>query len=442
MGLQAGVLLISAVKSKLFTAGSSLRSLFTDFAEVSKSTKDIRMNWSTPEDLKKQILRLWERGELLRDMVTGNSRFPLRLTLKSPGSADVTERFDAVRAWSDALANAQTFRLEWREVKHRVQGRQRLPEAVWVDSLDDAFTWIGKRVTAERFSNLLDKTRQERPELLPWLVRKPLKALAAAKVWPGILAVVSWLMEHPRPGMYMRQVDIPGIDSKFIEKHCGILTELFDMALPPEAVMPMYTGISRFAARYGFLEKPVAVRFRVLDGSLSLLSGVRCPDMALDADSFSQLVIRPHCVFITENEINFLAFPQTANAIALFGAGYGWEALARSRWLHHCAIRYWGDIDTHGFAILNQLRAFFPHAESFLMDKATLEEHEAVWGEEGSPVFHELPRLTHGEQDLYDDLRYHRIRKNLRLEQEHIRFGWLQNYLSRHHSINSDSPDI
>ena len=31
-----------------------------------------------------------------------------------------------------------------------------------------------------------------------------------------------------------------------------------------------------------------------------------------------------------------------------------------------------GDIDTHGFAILDTLRARFDHVESFLMDRDTL----------------------------------------------------------------------
>jgi len=43
-------------------------------------------------------------------------------------------------------------------------------------------------------------------------------------------------------------------------------------------------------------------------------------------------------------------------------AGYDADWLARSR------ILYWGDIDTHGFFILNRLRGIFPHAESFLMN--------------------------------------------------------------------------
>lgn len=130
-------------------------------------------------------------------------------------------------------------------------------------------------------------------------------------------------------------------------------------------------------------------------------------------------------VFITENETNFLAFPPVADAMVIFGAGYGWEALARSRWLNRCAIHYWGDIDTHGFAILDQLRGHFGHVDSFLMDRATLDAHAAVWGVEDRPLRVDLPRLAPEESTLYDDLRGNRIREGLRLEQEHVGFGWL-----------------
>ena len=34
-----------------------------------------------------------------------------------------------------------------------------------------------------------------------------------------LLDVVTWLRAHPRPGIYLRQVDLPGIHSKFIERH-------------------------------------------------------------------------------------------------------------------------------------------------------------------------------------------------------------------------------
>ena len=132
----------------------------------------------------------------------------------------------------------------------------------------------------------------------------------------------------------------------------------------------------------------------------------------------------PRCVFITENEINFLAFPAAADSLVVFGAGYGFDALAQAGWLQQRTLHYWGDIDTHGFAILDQLRSHFPHAQSFLMDRDTLLAHQPQWLEEPQPTQRELPRLSPDEQRLYDDLRWRRLRDEpLRLEQERIAFG-------------------
>lgn len=72
-------------------------------------------------DMKAQLERLWERGELQRDLVTSKTRFTFRLTLKSPGSADITDRFDSVRSWAAELATAAPLRIEWLEVRYRIQ---------------------------------------------------------------------------------------------------------------------------------------------------------------------------------------------------------------------------------------------------------------------------------------------------------------------------------
>jgi len=387
--------------------------------------------WTRPQDLRVQLARLWERGELLRDVVTGNIRFPLRLILKSPGSADITGQFDAVRTWVARLTRVNYVRVEWQEVRHRVQGLQKLPVSVWVDSIDDALDWLDKRSDWQRFSRLLEITRQQYPLLLPWLEKRPLQALMLEEEWSRLLAIVDWIVHHPRPAIYLRQLDVPGVHSKFIEAHRTVLAELLDLVLPAGSVDPSQTGIARFAARYGFLEKPVRIRFRPLDPQIRLINGLSCPDIALDADSFSRLAVNVRHVFITENEINFLTLPDIPAAMAIFGSGYGWEALARARWLERCAIYYWGDIDTHGFAILDQLRSHFPHTVSLLMDRDTLEVHRAFWGYEDKPLSHDLLRLTPEEADLYDDLRDNRIREGLRLEQEHLGFGWVRERINQ-----------
>ena len=314
----------------------------------------------------------------------------------------------------------------WRSLRLRIlQFFFLRPASAWVDSIEDVLAWLGKRRDWNQFETLVAQTRQARPALLPWLERYPTRALALADKWTRLLAVVGWVMDHPRPGIYLRQVDLPGVHTKFIEAHRGVLSELLDLALPGDAVEAAKSGVGLFAGRYGFSEKPIRIRFRVLDPALQVLPGIVCPDITLDAESLSSLSPPVRRVFITENEINFLAFPQIRDSIVIFGAGYGWEALARSRWLNNCTVYYWGDIDTHGFAILNQLRGQFAHVESFLMDSLTLDAHRAAWGVEDRPYRGDLTRLTAAERDLYDDLRDNRIREALRLEQELIGFDWV-----------------
>ncbi|MEW5892111.1 MAG: DUF3322 domain-containing protein [Pseudomonadota bacterium] len=396
------------------------------------------MSWTTPADLRAQVQRLWDRGELLRAAVTDAGSIPLRLTLKAPSASDLSDRFEAVRDWVRTIASTPQVRIEWREWNHRVQGMQRLPAAVWIDTLQDALAFIGKARQAQRFVALWQQTAAAQPPLLAWLSRRPIQALDLADRWDRLLAVVAWLQAHPRPGVYLRQVDVPSVDSKFIEAHRGVLVELLDLALPPEVIERDATGVAQFTRRFGFLDKPVRIRFRLLDPSLPSLPGCEAlPDITLDVASFAALMLPVRRVFITENETNFLAFPFAANAIVIFGAGYGWEALARAEWLHRCQLYYWGDIDTHGFAILNQLRGYFPGAASFLMDRATLLAHRVHWGEESEPARHDLARLTPEEAAVYDDLRFDHHQLRLRLEQERVGFGWLCDRLA---GIPSEAP--
>ena len=384
------------------------------------------MTWTTPADLKAQVQRLWERGRLLAPLVNDESLFPRRLTLKGPGSRQLSERFSEVRDWIGQLsAAAGPYRIEWRSVNHRVLGSNTIPVAIWIDTLEDALRLIGKKRETDQFAALVALTRAQQPGLLPWLIKRPLRVLELAESWSQLLAVVAWLLEHPRPSIYLRQIDLPGVHTKLIEAHRGVLAELFDLVLPDESIDEAYTGIGGFCRRYGFLDKPSRVRFRMLDPNVPLLPLEADQDITLTQAAFASLALPVSKVYITENEINFLAFPHVPDAMVIFGAGYGFDTLTTATWLDEKDIYYWGDIDTHGFAILNQLRRYFPHVKSFLMDQETLLNHRSLWGTEDSPEQANLGRLNAEEGALYDHLRQNKWGERVRLEQERIQFDVL-----------------
>ena len=404
------------------------------------------MTWTTFADLRAQVKKLWDKGDLLRPCVQGIAMPPRRLRLTGPTSIELTERFDAVRVWMKDLGcsapppNAPRYRLVMREFRHRVLGVNAVPDEVWVDTLDDALALIGKHKEAKRFAGLVQGTREHYstlwPAVLPWLERRPLNALALVDAWPRLLAVVAWLQAHPRPAIYLRQVDLSGVDSKFIEANRGVLSELLDLALPAQAIDSSASGVSQFCRRYGFKDKPLRIRFRVLDPRLAVLPEGCEQDIGMTQAAFDRLDVPVLRVFITENEVNFLAFPPLADSLVIFGAGYGFEVLAGARWLLDRDVYYWGDIDTHGFAILDQLRAQLSHVQSLLMDRDTLMAHVGQWGDEAQPVLRDLPRLTVAESALFDALRDRRLHADplgakqsnagVRLEQERIGFEWVK----------------
>jgi hypothetical protein len=67
------------------------------------------------------------------------------------------------------------------------------------------------------------------------------------------------------------------------------------------------------------------------------------------------------------------------------------------------------------------------------MDRDTLLEHFQLGVREDSPFKGDLERLTVTERALYDDLRRNRLGDQIRLEQERIRYGWIERELREHY---------
>ena len=389
--------------------------------------------WTRPQEIRARLLKLWNRGQLLSAQLTAEPLFPLRIPLKCPTPRELGEHYGEVKAWIEELVGQagsggdKNYDLEWREVNHRQLGRNQLPVAAVFEHPAAALGFIGKQKPAMAFEALCRRIVRAVPDLEPWLDRKPLIALQYEKSWTGLLAVLEWVRNHPRPGIYIRQLEIAGIDTKFIERHKKLLAELMDIVLPAAAIESSATGVAGFEQRYGFLAKPAQIRFRLLDPDL-FIAGLS--DLQIPADDFARLdppgVER---IFIIENDINGLAFPAVKNAMVVFGLGYGLERLAASAWLDGKRLYYWGDVDTHGFAMLDQIRHYFPHTRSLLMDLRTLMDHRLLWGTERTPLNRDLPYLNPAEAAVYEGLRQNQWAQALRLEQERISYTALKTTL-------------
>jgi hypothetical protein len=389
------------------------------------------MSWTTPEQIAAEVEKRWRRGDILTARVTSEPLFPLRVRLRRPSAREIVDRFGEVGDWARSLNAASRdargfgFELEHAEVRSRVHGANALPVAAIIPSEADALRLIRQSAAADRFQALVDATVSRYPVLRDWLARRPLTALDHASRWDEVLAVLDWFTAHPRSGLYLRQLDIPGVDTKFIEARQALLSQLLDLVLPEAAVDRDAVGARAFNERYGLRSELPLVRFRLLDPAL-YLHGLS--DLSLPPDQFASLQLPVRRAFITENRTNGLAFPDCPGGIVVFGLGYGLERLAEVDWLRRVEVHYWGDIDTHGFGILNRLRANLPEARSFLMDRATLEAHRTLWGQEPAERRYvgDTSRLTADESGLFRDLLAGSFGDRVRLEQERIGYGWLE----------------
>lgn len=379
------------------------------------------MSWSTRADVVATLRRRWDRGEFLTELATDRQWKPLDVTLRGPTTRDLASRFGEVRAWADQWrgSDGRGLRIEVRTIGGRIVGTNEIPHKIWIDSSEQLWSLIGTSRQVARFTELLAATRALAPRIAAWVISKPLEALRFADEWDKLINTVLWISCHASRDMYLRQIDVPGVDTKFIEGHRGILSTLLDRQLPADRVDRTRPPLE-FAGRYRFRTKPDYVRFR--------WPGRRSGYTEMSVQTTELARTPPDCstVFVIENEITYLAFPPPEGSVVIFGGGYAASRLNGLTWLAGKGLIYWGDIDTHGFAILNRLRRWYPDARSILMDRVTLLTHEAHWTPEPKPLNTHLELLTSDEAALYVDLVEDVFGTAIRLEQERVRFGVIE----------------
>jgi hypothetical protein len=382
--------------------------------------------WTRPPDVREAVRKKW--ATLLAAYAAGQECPPLSFPLRGPGPAEIGERLGEVQKWASAWEQAARgpLRVEYKKVGGRHIGANLIPGRAWVDGYEQAWALLGAAGEVRRLAELTEQTKAACPRLVPWLTTHPVRALALAGDWTQLLATVAWIDQRQAPGMYLRQVDVPGIDTKFIGRHKGVLTDLLDQQLDPVRVD---REARDFEARFRFRRKPAYVRFRC-SAKYSGVGASAFTELTVRAEEFADSPPGITRAYIVENEVTYLAFPLPANAMAIFGGGYAVDVLESLAWLTALDVSYWGDIDTHGFAILNRLRHHVPHARSILMDRATLLAHREQWVREPTPTAAALDRLDPAEQALHRDLVTGEFGPAVRLEQERISFAAIEQSLA------------
>jgi hypothetical protein len=382
--------------------------------------------WTTPADVIARLRRRWDRGEFLRSWAQDVPFETVRVPIRGPSTAELSTRFDDTRTWVAlwAAVNVAGVRVTTRPAGLRSIGANAVPSHIEVDSYDALWRLLGVQASVRRFAGLRTATESELGGLVGFMNRSPMTVLAHAGEWHKLVQTVRWVASTAaRRRTYLREVPVAGVDTKLIERRRGILADLIDELLPAEQIDRAYPA-SQFERRYGFASKPTLVRLRSLDPRRPLLPGVS--ELTVRAVEFNAVAPDVGTVYIVENEVTYLAFPDAYDAVMLWGSGFAISGFASLPWFCDRRVVYWGDVDTHGFVALDRLRAVVPHARSLLMDRETLLAHAEQWTQEPSPTTVALPHLTDPERELYRELVDGVHGDRIRLEQERVSYPFIE----------------
>lgn len=363
------------------------------------------------EELVAQARRHYAR--YLRAIILNENIFPIDFRIgKTRRAADYAERVAELTDFR-ATATALNLTVEWRTVNDPRFGSHERPERAYFATEDAFLCMLEKRQEVLAFKKDLELIRRACPALEGWLPTNVQTMIGYHGIWPELLLVLRWFCENPRSGLYLRQLPVEGVDTKFYERNETILNELL-LQIQPEAVD---VSKRRFEERHGLRWEEPLIRLRFLDSLLQLARGFPMADFATPAPSFRSLPLDGLTVIVTENLRNFLSMPPLPNAVVIFGGGDAAALLANALWLMKSRILYWGDMDARGYAILGRLRKEYYHTESVLMNFQTLEIHRR-WSVKVPATSLEVLGLNADEQAALEIL----LSEGLRLEQERIPF--------------------
>lgn len=297
----------------------------------------------------------------------------------------------------------------------------------WLLSIEDAWTYCpdlhrSYLAAVARFNEAAAH------DAVPWADAAHIPAGAAKKIaglseqdWANAKEVVSRIAEGPGEAMMVRQLAVPGVHSKWIEKNAALLCSLIGL---PKSVRDSGTPLDRLLQHVGLRAKEapihVALRCPKLRARAAHLAAFHAPIQILNNST-----IDPPVVLVVENdELGYTITADIDGLAIIHGLGAAAPLLAALTWCHTARVFYWGDIDRAGLSILATLRRAGIDVTSILMDCDTLNRHDEYAHSTNSQKNNtQIPDgLTEPEHALYQHLNahHHDTNEDWQLEQEAI----------------------
>jgi hypothetical protein len=391
-----------------------------------------------PEDIREIVLRReWQNDASLKARLLGEKPFPLRIGLKPPAGNAVLDdlgHFQAfVKAWRSFPAQEL---IEWRIKSYRTISHQEVPTHFSIASIDQLLDYIGEEALCRKkwWETNMEPLLGIDAGLYPVLVKhiNTLETMATPDA-VSLAMLIPQLTPGMGAGCYFRALPVIGVDTKFLEAHAALITDILDQIHHGE--VSKQGGLSLWLECLdnpkGWLTvRPLCPAVKERMGGFAILQ--------LPVDVLRSHELPAQNILVIENKQSGYHLPDLPDTVAVFGGGRN-VSWMDAEWLKEKRVGYWGDIDTWGLAILSDVRALLPSVTALMMDLHTLESHRDSVVEE--PVSVGPLRLNLNADDLNLLYRVTAVKsKSLRLEQEILDLAYIRSSL-QNWAISSEMCD-
>ncbi len=321
-----------------------------------------------------------------RDALLGTDSGAYTVSLNPPSASAITAHAGDVSAWL----------IRWREwATHHpgvtlrddmvrtkfgdqpVYTHLDIPDAQALASLnaDTAAHWLRAR---DRWDHL----SRHRPgqAVLPWLAR--IVDLDGYD-FTTLFAAIAWFRANPRSGLTVRSVPVPGMHTKWLARHRGMVIACLGTPYDPgESAEPTEDPDPADIPKHdldalGLRPLPREISIVIADPVLRTVTG-GLRQITVPVNELAGLQIHPNTVLIVENKEPAVTWGDTAGLVVIHSLGNHLDVLGRLPWIRHDRCWYWGDLDRHGFTLLSRARTMIPQLESLLMMPGDIETYRPL----------------------------------------------------------------
>ena len=406
------------------------------------SEKNSRPAWGLLQQDAVELLRAkyWNNTKALKSLLTGNTEFPIQISLKPPkGNAalnNISHFQDFVDSWKSFCEQAEyesiQVNVRWETVIFRSISEQQVPTYLTIPDISSLTRMLGDAEEQQlkdwqsRISYIFDSLSIE----LAKRAVHPIRSIYERELFSTLIAnleilsgfsklelellvkLIPQLHKGMGRGSYLRALPVIFVDTKFIEKNLKLIESVTAAIIDCSAKeMGLLSWLDcRDKPKDWLLVKPLCKNAADALGGLPLLR--------MSSDTLLDFELPANNILVIENEQSCLSLDNIPDTIAVSGGGKN-VSWMRANWLANKRVAYWGDIDSEGLAILSDVRSKLSTVIPLMMDTETVEAYRDRMVDEPESVIREPVALTESELMLFRMLRNGDY-GSARLEQERL----------------------